>query len=125
MLSSKHILSVGAGLAGLAVALGAFGAHALKGILTVEEMVTFQTSNRYHMYHALALLIAGWGAREFNHSLFRRGAWCFIIGMGLFSGSLYILVFSGANWLGMFTPLGGVFLLSGWICLLLGFWRSP
>ena len=125
MLKSKHILSLGAGLAGLAVALGAFGAHALKGMLTNEEMAIFQTGNRYHMYHALGLLIAGWGAKEFGHRLFRGGAWCFIGGIGIFSGSLFVVALSGAKWLGMFTPLGGALFISGWICLLLGFWRSP
>jgi len=125
MLNSKHILSLGAGLAGLAVALGAFGAHALKGMLTSEEMAIFQTSNRYHMYHALGLLIAGWGAKEFQHRLFGRGAWCFLSGIGIFSGSLYVLALSGVKWLGMFTPLGGLLFIAGWTCLLLGFWRSP
>lgn len=111
---------LGSLLAGLAVALGAFGAHALRGRLPPERLETFETAVRYQLYHALALLAAalalGW--RPAATFLLLAG-WSFIAGTLLFSGSLYLLVFTGNRRFGAITPLGGVAFLAGWICLAL------
>jgi len=113
-------LFLGALLGGLAVALGAFGAHALKARLTPEKLVTFETGVRYHFYHSLALLAAGTlqiilpGA-----GMLTLSGWLFIAGIVLFSGSLYWLALGGPRWLGPVTPLGGLALIAGWIVLAL------
>ncbi|MEO6597162.1 MAG: DUF423 domain-containing protein [Planctomycetota bacterium] len=106
---------LGALLAGLAVALGAFGAHAMQANFDAKALQTFETAVRYQMYHALALgLCAATAGRERHPS---RAAWCFLAGIVLFSGSLYGLVFLEARWLGPVTPLGGVAFLIGWMLL--------
>jgi len=99
----------------LAVALGAFGAHALKGMLeTSQHMETWKTAVQYHLAHSLALLVVAVAGGEF-----RRAAWCWLAGTVLFSGSLYLLSATGVKWLGAVTPFGGLLLLAGWIALLL------
>ncbi len=103
---------VGAVLGFVAVAAGAFGAHGLKGVLTPERFETFEVAVRYQMYHALAILAAGsLGAPQ--------AAWCFLAGVVIFSGSLYLLVLTDARWLGAITPIGGLLFLAGWILLAL------
>jgi len=101
----------------LAVAAGAFGAHALKSRVSAEMMTVFETGARYHMYHALALLAAGWMASAAPSSVANAAGWSFLIGMILFSGSLYALTFTGRHWLGAITPIGGTALLIGWLLL--------
>ncbi len=113
-------LFLGALLGGLAVALGAFGAHALKARLSPERLVTFETGVRYHFYHALALLAVG--LVQFNFPPAGNAAlagWLFVAGISLFSGSLYWLALGGPRWLGPITPLGGLALIAGWIGLAL------
>ncbi len=113
-------LFLGALLGGLAVALGAFGAHALKARLSPERLVTFETGVRYHFYHSLALLAVG--LVQFNLPLAGNAAlagWLFLAGIALFSGSLYWLALGGPRWLGPVTPLGGLALIGGWIALVL------
>ncbi|MGH7583107.1 MAG: DUF423 domain-containing protein [Gemmatimonadales bacterium] len=106
------------GLAGaLAVVLGAFGAHALRGRLNAADLEVYETAVRYQMYHAFALFAAAW--------LLDRGApagaaaWAFVAGIVIFSGSLYLLVATGQRWLGAITPIGGVAFIAGWILLAL------
>jgi len=111
-----------AGIAGLTgVGLGAFGAHALRAQLTELGTVhTWETAVHYHLVHALALLAAGaWLRAEQSDAARwpRRAAWCWTAGIVLFSGSLYGLALGGPRWLGPVTPLGGVALLIGWICV--------
>jgi uncharacterized membrane protein YgdD (TMEM256/DUF423 family) len=102
---------------GLAVALGAFGAHAMKAHYDAAALQTFETGVRYQMYHALALGLCGaLGATGLRTGL---AALLFAAGIVLFSGSLYGLVFLQARWLGPVTPIGGVVLLAGWLLLLL------
>jgi uncharacterized membrane protein YgdD (TMEM256/DUF423 family) len=113
------ILSGVLGAAG--VALGAFGAHALKARLTPERLETFESGVRYQMYHALALAaialaLAQWPAA----SLLVLAGWSFVTGTILFSGSLYLLVITRRRWLGVVTPFGGLAFIAGWICLVLG-----
>jgi uncharacterized membrane protein YgdD (TMEM256/DUF423 family) len=93
----------------LAVALGAFAAHGLKARLTPEMLTIFETGVRYHVYHALALLALG-AARGPE-----KAGWCFVAGIVVFSGSLYVLALTGEKRLGMITPIGGVLFLAGWV----------
>ncbi len=101
----------------LAVALGAFGAHALKNSLSPEMLATFEVGVRYQMYHALALLAVGWACTQWPGKAATASGWLFVAGTLLFSGSLYALSLSGERWLGAITPLGGVAFLAGWLCL--------
>lgn len=99
----------------LAVALGAFAAHGLRNTISPELLNTFQTGVQYHMYHALALFGVGLLALYYpTQSAVRLSGWLFLIGIVLFSGSLYVLALSGIRWLGAITPLGGVAFLAGW-----------
>lgn len=122
----KRFLTWGALLAGLAVAFGAFGAHGLKKLVPPETVATFETGVRYQMYHALALLLVGLIAERLPSVWLKRAAWCFLIGILLFSGSLYLLTALkatdsvGLGGLGIITPIGGVFFIAGWVCLAVG-----
>lgn len=98
----------------IAVALGAFGAHALRELLDVARQGTWETAVHYQMFHVVALLAVGLLAREDASRQLRWSGWCFVAGTLLFSGSLYLLALSGQRWLGMVTPLGGVAFLAGW-----------
>lgn len=113
----RIFFGLGALLAGIAVGLGAFGAHALKTSLSPEDLVTFETGVRYQMYHALALLGTAWAAGRWESSLIEWSGWLFVLGIVVFSGSLYILVLTGQRWLGAVTPLGGLALILGWVLL--------
>ncbi|MGH7818297.1 MAG: DUF423 domain-containing protein [Candidatus Binatia bacterium] len=96
----------------LAVAAGAFGAHGLKGVLAPDRLEIFETAVRYQMYHSLALVLAG------SLGAFRAG-WAFLLGVVIFSGSLYLLVLTDRRWLGAVTPVGGALFLLGWVLLAL------
>ncbi len=114
------------GLSGLiAVGAGAFGAHALRARLTPESLAVFETASRYQMYHALALIAAGWVAARWPGPLAGWTGWLFLAGTIVFSGSLYLLALTGVRWLGAITPLGGLCFLAGWLCLALAAWRAP
>ena len=116
---TRTFLLLGALSAGLAVAFGAFGAHALRARLSPADLATFETGVRYQMYHALALLAVAWIAAQVPGALPRAAGWLFVAGTVVFSGSLYVLVLTGQRWLGAVTPLGGVAFLAGWACLAL------
>lgn len=122
----KNILFIGAIFAATAVALGAFGAHALDGLLNERFTKAYESAVRYQMYHALALLFCVVLLHIKPHKLFSLATKLFIIGILLFSGSLYLLVFfylqhiTQLNFIGAITPLGGICFISGWICLALG-----
>lgn len=108
----------------LAVAFGAFGAHALKSRLDDYAMGVFQTAVQYHFYHSLALLVVG--VIALNHpqaALLRSSGWLFALGIVVFSGSLYLLSFSGLRWLGAVTPIGGLAFIAGWACLAAASWK--
>ena len=113
----KTFLLVGALAGFLAVALGAFGAHALKGRLSPEMLAVFETGVRYQMYHALAIIATGLVLARMDGWLVRTAGWFFTAGIVLFSGSLYALAFTGVTVLGAITPLGGLAFLIGWACL--------
>jgi uncharacterized membrane protein YgdD (TMEM256/DUF423 family) len=101
----------------LGVALGAFAAHALKGHLDADLLVSFEVGVRYQMYHSIALLAVGWAHTRWPGAVLTASGWLFVVGTLLFSGSLYALSVSGVRWLGVITPIGGCALLAGWLCL--------
>ena len=107
----------------VAVAFGAFGAHALKATLSIEMMAVFETSVRYQMYHSFALFVAGWASQKYSGIPFAVAGWSFILGILLFSGSLYLLALTGIRWFGAITPFGGLAFLAGWLALVFGFWK--
>ena len=110
----------------LAVALGAFGAHALKARLDEQALNVYSTAVQYQFYHALALFGVAILLLQFPAStLLRSSAWLFVIGVLVFSGSLYLLTFSGQRWLGAITPLGGLAFIAAWACLLAAAWKLP
>ena len=107
-----------AGISGaLAVGLGAFGAHSLEELLIqTNRLETFQTAVHYHFYHTLALLGIGiLGTLKPEWKGLGISAWCMILGILIFSGSLYILCLTGLTWLGGITPLGGLAFILGWM----------
>jgi uncharacterized membrane protein YgdD (TMEM256/DUF423 family) len=110
-------LSFGAFHGFVAVALGAFGAHALKASLAPDKMAIFETGARYEMFHALALLGLAALASKFSGKVFETAGWCLALGTTLFSFSLYILVITGEGRWGIVTPFGGLGLLAGWALL--------
>lgn len=135
MSTPRNWIVLGAILAGLAVVFGAFGAHGLEGRLagiygdevksigglevpaTFKYLRDFNTAAEYQMYHALGLLALGVAAGQ--AAAVRTGhkvaAWCFVLGIALFSGSLYVLVLTGMRWLGAITPIGGTLMIIGWV----------
>jgi uncharacterized membrane protein YgdD (TMEM256/DUF423 family) len=113
----KTFLLLGALAAFLAVTLGAFGAHGLRGRLTPEMLAVFQTGVQYHMYHALALILVSGIMGRMSGWLIQTAGWCFAAGIVLFSGSLYLLAITGMTSLGVITPIGGLVFLIGWACL--------
>jgi len=113
----KTFLLLGAIAAFLAVILGAFGAHALRGRLSPEMLAVFQTGVQYHVYHALALILVSAIMGRMSGWLIQTAGWCFVAGIVLFSGSLYLLAATGVTVLGAITPIGGLAFLIGWACL--------
>ena len=116
---------LGGALAGLlAVALGAFGAHALRGRLDEYARGVFETAVQYHFYHALALALVGvLLLSQPATALLKSSGWLFLIGIAVFSGSLYLLAITGIKWLGAVTPLGGLAFIAGWGCLAAAAWK--
>jgi|SRR5690625_1684997 len=108
-MSARTVSVLGAVLAGLAVALGAFGAHALEGRVVAGRLDTFETAVRYLMYHALGLLLL---ARIPGTAV---AAGLMTAGIAVFSGSLVLLVLTDTGWLGAITPIGGVLMISAWL----------
>lgn len=121
----KFFIQAGAILGLIGVALGAFGAHALKNMLDeTGRTATFETAVKYQFYHALALVLVGILLHLFgsNPTIAKLLGWSgnsMLIGTLIFSGSLYVLCFTGITWLGAITPIGGVAMIAGWALL---FW---
>lgn len=103
----------------LAVALGAFGAHGLKDKLTPYYLDVYKTGVLYHMIHGLALFVVAWLSTVTSDGKVLAAGICFLVGLLLFSGSLYLLAVTQVKWLGAITPLGGLSFLAGWLLLLL------
>jgi uncharacterized membrane protein YgdD (TMEM256/DUF423 family) len=117
-LTAGRLWRLGAGLAGVGVALGAFGAHGLRALVTPERLAVFETGVRYQLIHALAILAAAWAAHAAPQSAGPRWAGAlFAAGVLLFSGSLYLLVWTGVTTWGAVTPFGGLAFLAGWVAL--------
>jgi uncharacterized membrane protein YgdD (TMEM256/DUF423 family) len=121
MNQAQRFVLLGSISAFLAVAAGAFGAHALKTRLTPDHLAAFETAARYQMYHAFALFVSA--------SLTQRGwrlappaGWLFVLGTVLFSGSLYLMALTGTSRFGIITPFGGLCFLAGWLCLIICAW---
>lgn len=121
MINQRNGLLIGIVFAGLAVAVGAFGAHALRPLLEANERTeTFELAVRYQFYHAFAILFSGMLMIHFPSRLLKHAVWCFSGGILLFSGSLYALSLSGVRALGAITPVGGVLFIAGWLLVYLG-----
>jgi uncharacterized membrane protein YgdD (TMEM256/DUF423 family) len=127
---SRFFIAIAAILGGLSVAVGAFASHALKEKLTDHALEIFQTGARYQMYHALALLLVGLlCSSSFKtlpydappSTLIAAGI-AFIVGVLIFSGSLYALSLTNIKWLGAIAPLGGAAFIVGWSCLAAAAW---
>lgn len=121
----KGFLQTAALLGALSVALGAFGAHGLKKLVPPETVTTFETGVRYQFYHVFALLAVAILYDRFNADWMRYAGISFLVGIVLFSGSLYLLTILkatntvGLSGLGAITPFGGLFLIAGWVCMFL------
>lgn len=121
----RNRIAMGCILSGVAVVAGAFGAHALKGLLDEKYSHTYQTAVTYHFYHALALIFSGMLAPVASPSLLKIAYRFFLVGLLLFSGSLYLLTLLMAfmniryGWLGAITPFGGLSFILGWVMLAL------
>jgi uncharacterized membrane protein YgdD (TMEM256/DUF423 family) len=122
----KSFLRIACLLGALSVALGAFGAHKLKEMISEDAVRVFETAVRYQFYHVFALLAAGILYQYFPSKFMRCAGICFILGIVFFSGSLYLLtyikgaVIPGYDWIGAITPLGGLFFILGWVSMFLG-----
>lgn len=125
----KGYLTTAAWIGAVSVALGAFGAHTLKSILTEQSLGVFETAVRYQFYHVFALALTGILYKNSPNAFVKNAGRLFIIGIILFSGSLYALTYASANnltfrWAGPLTPLGGAMLMAGWISLALGIGKT-
>lgn len=123
-MKTPQVMMCAAILGGLAVILGAFGAHALTQVLDVAKLAIWETAVRYQMYHALALLGLAVLLQLQPGIWLSRAAVCMVVGVCLFSGSLYVLALTGIRLVGVVTPIGGVCLIAGWISLLIGACRQ-
>jgi uncharacterized membrane protein YgdD (TMEM256/DUF423 family) len=121
----KTFIILGAVLAALSVGLGAFGAHGLNSILTANNRIgNWETAAQYHMYHALALIVVGLLYYQFPARELVWCGWLLIVGILLFSGSLYVLSLTNITKLGAITPLGGLSFLVAWGLLIWGVWKA-
>ena len=123
-MDARKTLAVAGALIALATVLGAFGAHALKAHLSQDKLVVYETAVRYHFIHALGLLAMGVLLRSVDGELLRWSATLVLVGIFLFSGSLYLLTFGAPRFLGVVTPIGGLALIAGWVLFAVTMWRQ-
>lgn len=118
-----NFIQIAAIVGATAVGIGAFGAHGLEPVLEANgRLDTFETAVKYHFYHSLAMLsVAIWYQIQPERKILVKAMWSFLIGILIFSGSLYVLSLTGITWLGAITPLGGVAFIVGWLML---FWEG-
>ena len=122
---NKFFILAGSVTGMLGVALGAFGAHALKGFLENSgRLDTFETAVKYMFYHSFALILVGILHKEFPAAALNNAGWAFLIGIIIFSGSLFLLCTTGIKVLGAITPIGGVAMIAGWLLLFWGVYKS-
>jgi uncharacterized membrane protein YgdD (TMEM256/DUF423 family) len=117
MTADRLLVALGSVSALVSVAAGAFGAHALRARLSTDLLEVFETAARYQMYHALAIFVAVYAHGRWSAGAALTAGWLFVVGTGIFSGSLYALALTGVRWLGAITPLGGLCFLTGWALL--------
>jgi uncharacterized membrane protein YgdD (TMEM256/DUF423 family) len=123
-MDARRTLAIAGALIALATVLGAFGAHALKARLSQDQLLVYETAVRYHFIHALGLLAIGVLLRSVDGELLRWSAILVLLGIILFSGSLYALTFGAPRFVGIVTPIGGLALLAGWILFATTMWRQ-
>jgi uncharacterized membrane protein YgdD (TMEM256/DUF423 family) len=123
-MDARKTLAIAGALIALATALGAFGAHALKAHLSQDKLLVYETAVRYHLIHALGLLAIGVLMRSLDGELLRWSATLVLVGIVLFSGSLYWLTFGAPRLVGIVTPIGGLALIAGWILFAVTLWRQ-
>lgn len=124
-MTHKLLIIIGSISGAISVILGAFGAHALKDSLTASgRLETYETAVKYQMYHSLALILLGILMLHFQHRFLNYASYSFLLGIIIFSGSLYALCASGITKLGAITPIGGVFLIAGWFLLAIGIYKT-
>ncbi len=124
-MTAKTILILGGILGALSVAIGAFGAHGLEATLTANARVeTFETAVKYQFYHTLALILLGILMLNVQSNYFSYAGISFLIGIVIFSGSLYTLSLTNITWLGAITPIGGLAFILGWVFMILGVSKS-
>ena len=111
-------------MASLSIIFGAFGAHLIKSKVSVENLNIFETGVRYQMYHSLGIMLIGIIGFHVPHSIIRTSASLLFFGTLIFSGSLYILVLANIRWMGAITPIGGIFLVLGWLNLFYNIYRN-
>jgi uncharacterized membrane protein YgdD (TMEM256/DUF423 family) len=121
---SRGLLIIGTLLAALAVAAGAFGAHALAARLSPERLATWETAARYHMYGALSVVLVAVAPDRFSSSLLWAAGSVFVAGTLLFGGTVYALALGGPRWLGAVTPLGGLGLIVGWLMVAVAAYKA-
>jgi uncharacterized membrane protein YgdD (TMEM256/DUF423 family) len=120
----KTFFATGAFIGGLAVAAGAFGAHALQTRLAPDRLVLFELAARYQLMHALALLATAWAAQRWPGTMISAAGWLFVVGVLIFCGTIYALAFGAPRILGAITPIGGMSLIIGWVLLALAALRN-
>lgn len=126
MFSQRQTLLIGVALGALGVSIGAFGAHALKDLLTTNgRLETYELAVRYHFYHAFALIVVAILMDKYPLAKLSTSALLFFIGIILFCGSLYLLCLLNISKIAIVTPFGGVFLIAGWVTLFIAVLRSP
>lgn len=129
-MKQNKLLAIACILLGLSVALGAFGAHSLKSMVSPQRVESFRTGVQYQFYHSLALALAALVGQWVENRAWRTSIWCFAIGILLFSGSLYGFAIyeatgtEGGRWLGPVTPIGGLFFMAGWFALAFSAWKK-
>ena len=121
---NNFYFAVGASFSLLSVLFGAFGAHTLKDRFSEDMLDIFEVAVRYQMYHGIGLIVVAWAFSQWQNSYISAAGWCFIVGILIFSGSLYILSLTGLRWLGAITPIGGLAFIAGWGCLVIAAFRQ-
>jgi len=122
--SYRRLLVVGCLCAGFGVAFGAFGAHMLKSLLDPPMLAAYDTGTRYQMFHAFGMILCGFAVRISRDTRIAMAGWMFLVGIVLFSGSLYGMALLGMRWLGPITPVGGLTLIFGWMLFAWRVWRT-
>jgi uncharacterized membrane protein YgdD (TMEM256/DUF423 family) len=120
----KSFIILGSVLTGIAIIIGAFGSHAIKTKVLPEDLAIFETGIKYHFYHSLGLIIIGILGFHYPHEVVQSSGKLFILGILIFSGSLYLLVLTNLRWLGAITPIGGFCFIMGWFILAYNIYKT-